>query len=231
MGKIRNYINYLNWKVKEINNQLRKKLLFTIQNKLISSENITIISEDCIGGAIYQFIGKQYQSPTVGLWISCPDYIKFIKELDNLSNFSFEFENNNNFNYPVGLINGIRIGFQHYNSHKEVIEKWEKRFNRINFNKIFYKIDFRYPWYTQKDIDNWNSMKLSRSIALVNDETIKKFGIIHNCFIINSSQEFNNTKKELFSKFVYWKWFNNNIIELPDFFTRILLKTINLLYK
>lgn len=231
-GKFRNYnefirlkLNSLKWSLKNSKVKLVHKV---IQKK--APQNVTIIAQDCIGGALYQFMGKEYLSPTVGLWISTPEYMKFIEIADRLSEFDLVFEKSTEFDYPIGYINGIKIGFQHFKNEQEAREKWVRRCAKIKVDDIYYIADFRYPWYKKEDIELWNNFKLPQSLAIVDRFVEKEFGIIHNSLILTSKQDYNNTRKEIVRKFVIWTWLNNRKLKRPNIMESIQLNFLSFLY-
>lgn len=127
-----------------------------IRRKKINSTDFTIISNNCWGGFIYQSYNLKYNTPTVGLFFMADDYIKFISDIKkwiyqsiNFINFTESkyydhFKDWNKFGkYPIGILEGsdIEIHFLHYNSEKEVLDNWDRRLKRINWNKVLYKFN------------------------------------------------------------------------------------------
>ena len=47
----------------------------------LRNRNVTIISENCWGGILCQYLGIGYNSPFVGLLVPAPDYIKILRSL------------------------------------------------------------------------------------------------------------------------------------------------------
>lgn len=47
----------------------------------IKNKEITIISNNCWGGFMYQSCGLQYNTPLIGLYFYAPEYIKLLKDL------------------------------------------------------------------------------------------------------------------------------------------------------
>lgn len=116
--------------------------------------DFTIISNNCWAGHIYQDLGLEYRSPTVGLYIMPEDYLKFInnlkfyvqQELSFVEKSRYSSENKKrkerNRNYPIGVLNEeIEVHFLHYKDESEAREKWNRRVARINYSNIFYKMD------------------------------------------------------------------------------------------
>lgn len=121
---------------------------------LIINKDFTIISNNCWGGFIYQSYKLPYNTPTVGLFFMAADYIKFITNLELYTNSQLTFinpyesthveklkEDKNFGTYPIGKLNDIEIMFLHYKTNEEAYEKWTKRCNRINWDKLIIKFN------------------------------------------------------------------------------------------
>lgn len=52
----------------------------------IKNKNVTIISNNCWGGFMYQSCKLEYQSPFVGLFILAPCYIELLERFDEVIN-------------------------------------------------------------------------------------------------------------------------------------------------
>lgn len=121
-----------------------------IRRQLINSD-FTIISNNCWGGGVYETLGLEYNTPTVGLFFYAPCYIKFIENLkENLSG-DLKFIDQSKYDmaneirmknlYPIGVINDeIEIHFLHYKTNEEALEKWTRRSDRVNFSNLFFSL-------------------------------------------------------------------------------------------
>lgn len=118
-----------------------KKIIIHVQQYLrrrnLISKDFTIISNNCSGGFVYNFMGLPYSSPTVGLWFSSDDFVKLISNFDVYVNHKLEFIDGVK-EYPVAKLNDITIYFMHYTSQNEVKQKWNRRIKRINPNKTVF---------------------------------------------------------------------------------------------
>lgn len=119
--------------------------------KKLTNDNFTIISNNCWGGGIYEALDLEYKTPTVGLFLYAPCYIKLIRNLKNnlLSELKFidhsKYEIANEARktnpYPIGLVNDeIEIHFLHYKTHNDALEKWKRRCERVNFNNLYFSL-------------------------------------------------------------------------------------------
>ncbi|MEE6646636.1 DUF1919 domain-containing protein [Limosilactobacillus pontis] len=133
---------------------IKRKRLSKFRKRKINKNKFTIISNNCWGGEVYESYDLIKQSPTIGLFFMASDYIKFIynikdylkKELVFISPSDSMYYNqlkNDRFfgNYPVAKLGDIEIFFMHYTSKEQVIEKWQRRIKRINWDHILYKFN------------------------------------------------------------------------------------------
>lgn len=126
-----------------------------IRRKKISNPDFTIISNNCWAGFVYQSYGLPYETPTIGLFFMADDYIKFISDLKKWTSASLSFidpesssskmffQNDPRFgSYPIGTLEGeIEIHFLHYHSPEEAAEKWRRRCERINWDRLLVKFN------------------------------------------------------------------------------------------
>jgi len=195
-----------------------------IQSKKLKNKNITIISNNCIGGFVYQDFGLKYNSPTIGLQFSQSDFVKFLKSFDKyLSKDIIEIKINDqvqkefnilgggNIDFPIGKLDDITIFFQHYKTFNEAIIKWEERKKRINFNQLF----FVFIGYDNTPIEifqEFNSLPYKNKILLTNSNRE-----IPNAIALNFKNKLfynRNDKlypKKFYEKFNFYKWITKNI--------------------
>lgn len=194
--------------------KLQRKCLANYRNKKIINKEFTIISNNCWGGMIYESYNLPKQTPTVGLYIMPSDYIKFISNLNEYLKYKIEFISINESKwkndvikndskvgqYPIGRLKDIEIFFLHYRSEEEVLQKWERRCKRINWNKIIYKFNDQ-NGCTQYNYDCFNSLKLKNKLFFTCkkwDNTSKDSIYIKKCKnsngILASYEPFGNSK-------------------------------------
>lgn len=128
--------------------KLRKQYIPDIR-KLITPDT-SIISSNCFAGRIMQDLGMQYNTPTLGLYFFADDFIEFLSNLKYyLTEAKLEFLDESRYPlgnerrakwthwYPIGLLGGkVEIQFLHYHTAKEAAEKWYRRAQRVNFDKL-----------------------------------------------------------------------------------------------
>lgn len=114
----------------------RKKINKSIKNILINVE-FTIICNNCLGGTFYHDAGRQFTSPTINLALDGEDFIMFLENLTYYLNKDFQFIHTNEVDYPVAKLDDIEVRFVHYRTEKECIDSWNRRKQRILWDKLF----------------------------------------------------------------------------------------------
>ncbi|WP_303876440.1 DUF1919 domain-containing protein [Bacteroides acidifaciens] len=103
--------------------------------KKCRAKNITIISQNCIGGTFYHDMNMEFLSPTINLFIRQPDFVKLVLNLEKY--MAAELVMSWGEEYPIGILGGdIRIDFMHYRSCSEAKEAWNRRKARINYDRV-----------------------------------------------------------------------------------------------
>ncbi len=113
----------------------RRRVLSRIANKTIDVSDISIISMNCIGGIIYHDCNARFLSPTIDLFFTAADFIKFINNLEYYLSITPIVILGTK--YPIGLLGDIKLYFMHYDSPETAFKKWEERKKRINKDRIF----------------------------------------------------------------------------------------------
>lgn len=132
-----------------IKKHLEKKRIKIIRNRSYVNNDVTILSNCCIGGAMYHDLGLQFLSPTINLYFDHHcfiDYVRHLKEYSLKGKLVDSKEKEAKNGAPIAFLiceglPKIKIHFLHYNSFEEAKEKWETRSERINYNKIFLVIE------------------------------------------------------------------------------------------
>lgn len=103
----------------------------------LSNPNPTVFASNCNGGVMTHDLGLQFRSPTVNLFIRPKEYVRF---LDNLQHYLYEaqFVPGGGTDWPVGILDDIRVDFVHYQSFDEAVAKWNSRLERIDLDNAFY---------------------------------------------------------------------------------------------
>jgi uncharacterized protein (DUF1919 family) len=102
--------------------------------KKLHNHNFTIISQNCIGGVFYHDMQQKFASPTINLYIQQPDFIRFVMNLKYY--MSCELEMRWGEEYPIGVLDDIRVDFMHYDTCQDAKLAWDRRKKRINYKNI-----------------------------------------------------------------------------------------------
>lgn len=135
--KIYDCKKYVNTFIKRIQGRMqrikRERVICDVR-KQINNQNFSIISQNCIGGVFYHDLNMRFLSPTVNLYFTAADFVKFAVNLEKYINMELHMCWRET--YPIGHLGDIEIRFMHYNTCTEAYNSWEKRKKRINFDKI-----------------------------------------------------------------------------------------------
>ena len=115
---------------------------YRIRKKIVN-QKVTIISQNCIGGVIYNLIGQEFASPTINLFISGDNFIKLVENLDYYMSIpakplcdKYVDPKDSSISYPKILVGDIEVYCQHYIDCNDAIAAWERRRKRINLNNV-----------------------------------------------------------------------------------------------
>lgn len=102
----------------------------------LQNEDFTILCSNCIGGIIYNRLGMKFLSPTVNMWMSQRDFIKFSTNLRHYILQPLIFVDSAE-ETPVAKCDDILLHFNHHNNQDEAQKDWEKRKARINYDNVY----------------------------------------------------------------------------------------------
>lgn len=102
--------------------------------KKVHAEDVTILSQNCIGGVFYHDMGMQFLSPTINLFMMEPDFVNFVLDLEHYLHCELRIQWGES--YPIGELDDIRIHFMHYETCQEAKQAWERRVKRIRHDRI-----------------------------------------------------------------------------------------------
>lgn len=93
----------------------------------------TLICSNCAGGFIYHWLGLQFRSPFINLFLTPEDFVTALEKLDEFIDTPIRELKDSGKKYPVGVgAFGIKVHFMHYKTFDEAIEKWNERKKRID---------------------------------------------------------------------------------------------------
>ena len=201
--------------------RLARKIYLIHKRSKLKNKNISIISNNCLGGCIAHDLKIKFESPTINLYFSYEDFLKFCSNLKYyLSLEPVEYFNHDK-KCPVGIIDDVIIYFLHYENFNEAKLKWLERSKRVNYENIY--IIFSNANKTCKRDDDlykkFDSLPFKNKAFLVN----KNYGDVSNLknvFIIDISKVENIDNapslaykskfsfKKVYDDFDYVKFFN-----------------------
>ena len=118
-------------------------------------DEISIISQNCIGGIIYHDLKRQNLSPTINLYMEANDFIRFVKNLPKYLSIEPIVEWGEAF--PVGVLDDIHIYFRHYKTCSEALEAWNRRRKRVQLDKIVVICSDRYN-FSDESYEMWKTI-------------------------------------------------------------------------
>lgn len=173
-----------------------KKILAIYRRKRLTNRNVSILSNNCWGGLLYDYYGIQYQSPTIGQWMSAKDYLKFLGDIDYYfcqdmirisytdshvkdlllkrkkeGRYSFELDD-----LVIGRLGSgeseIDVIFLHYHSFEEAKDKWNKRKTRVNKRNLLVKYNDQ-NGFTRECFERFAELPYKNKLFFTSDTTIK----------------------------------------------------------
>ncbi len=134
-----------------------------LNKKRLKNNSFCIISNDCWGGELYAYFDVQYNTPFIGLYLMAPCYIKLLQNFEKYMQLDLNFiekskyEEVNSYkvnkHFPTAKLGDVEIQFLHYKSNEEAQDKWTRRKERMNLDRLFFKFD------GQKDLADLTLMK------------------------------------------------------------------------
>lgn len=124
----------VNSKIKYKFIDLRNKMTVKKIRKKLNNSDFTIISQNCIGGVIYNDLNLKFLSPTINLYFTADDFVKLVLNLNYYLNLDITMKWLEN--YPIGVLDDVIVHFMHYQTCSEAKDAWNRRKERVNYNKI-----------------------------------------------------------------------------------------------
>ena len=132
--------------------------------KRLRNDQFTILSPNCIAGTMYRKLGKEFLTPTINLWMTQGDFIKFAVNLREYIAMRLVFQQTDKA-YPVAMLGDIQINFLHYKTEAEAEAAWERRKKRINYDNLYILMYYR-EGYTLDQIREIEKAKCKNLIVL-----------------------------------------------------------------
>ena len=98
----------------------------------LKNKDISIISSNCAGGILYHWLGLEFKSPFINLFLSNEDFLEVCESFEEFLMSEIVEDVYSSKPYPVGIINNkVRINFMHYDSFETAVRKWNERKLRL----------------------------------------------------------------------------------------------------
>lgn len=160
-------------------NKINKRNIQRLKNR-----DFSLVASNCNGSLILHDLGLRFNSPFVNLWIKPKDYIKMLSNFEWYMDQELKFVKEDGIDYPIGIINEVRIYFQHYNSEDEAKAIWQKRKERINYNNLFVMFTER-DGCTYEDLKAFDELPFNNKIVF----TKKEYPHIKSSFYIKGFED------------------------------------------
>lgn len=113
------------------------RLFRNTYNRLrLKNKDFSLFSSNCNGGCICHDLGLPFRSPFVNLYLSAPDFVRFLAAPREYLGQPLEFIAPEQ-PYPVARLKDITIHFMHYKTPREASAAWQRRTERINWDDLF----------------------------------------------------------------------------------------------
>lgn len=153
----------------ELYNTWRRRILSRIVKKKLDLSDVSLISMNCVGGILYHDCESRFLTPTIDLYFSASDFIKFVNNLDMYLNETPKVVMGSKF--PIGVLGDIKLYFMHYDTPEEALAKWEERKQRIIKDRIFVIMVER-NGFNDKDFENFKKIKYPKFLLTNKKEHI-----------------------------------------------------------
>lgn len=120
--------------------------LFTnrIERSRLKNRNFSVLSQNCVGCVMLHDLGQPFNSPTVNLYMSSPDYIVFLEKPTDFIGQKLTFVESDK-RYPKGLLfyedggekKSISLYFPHDNDTEKIQNDWLRRSKRVNYDNLY----------------------------------------------------------------------------------------------
>jgi uncharacterized protein (DUF1919 family) len=135
---------------------------------ILKNKKVTIISQNCYGGIFSHDYQIEYMTPTINLYFSVPDFVKFCKNIEEYIKLPLKEVIQDEYSYPVGILGDLTIHFVHYISFEEANKKWQERCGRIDLNNLYFMMSDR-DGCTNKDLLEFDKLKCRNKVVFVRE--------------------------------------------------------------
>ena len=145
--------------------------------RLLRQSRLSILSRNCWGGFVCHRFGLPFLSPTVNMFLSGNDFIKLLRRpkyyfdrelklVDKGFNPELQIE------YPIFLLDDIKLNMNHYNDFDVARQKWRERVARINWSNVLAVMNTDKP----EVLAEFDRLPFDKKVCFVPFETEVKSG-------------------------------------------------------
>jgi uncharacterized protein (DUF1919 family) len=136
----------------------------------VKNSHFTIVSDNDWGKKVYDDLGMEYNSPFIGMFIFAPDYIELLSNFEHYMKSPLKFTLHSKYDgisgvYPIGLLDQkVEIHFYSYKYKQTVLNDWNERIKRINWDQLFFKFSDQYQC-RKECIETFNQLPLKNKVC------------------------------------------------------------------
>jgi len=134
-----------------------------------------LVSNNCWGYELYRALGREYNTPFVGLFVPPDSYLRLLENFDDCLHAKLEFSPARTdaaaARYPIGRLGAdVEIHFLHYASADEARAKWKRRTARLRTARaagapLFLKLCDR-DGCTSEHLARFHALSLGRKVSI-----------------------------------------------------------------
>lgn len=115
----------------------------------LKESRISIISNNCWGGTVYNTLGLECISPFKNLFLEDDSYLRMLRALPYYLNCpprfgGFAVDVHSGKKYPVLKLDDVLLHCNHADNYEDAVETWNRRLKKINMGHLFVEM------YTEK---------------------------------------------------------------------------------
>ena len=197
-------------------NLLFRKIYNFYNQMRLKNRKISLIASNCNGGVILYDLNLPFNTPFINLWLKPKDFLRFCGNMEHYLEQKLCFIKEDGINYPVALLDDIKIYFQHYRDERNAEEHWNLRVKRVDLQHLFILFTDR-DGCTYEDLQRFDNLKFQHKVVFVHKSypEIKSAVYIpgferEKC--VGMCMDFKNrfTYKRYLDAFDYVAWFNED---------------------
>lgn len=111
--------------------------LLRSMRRRLRNTSASLLCPNCMGGMLFHDLGIPFRSPTVNLMMRQPDFVKFVRDLDDYLAREPVFFTDPDASCPCASLGDITIWFTHYEDAEQAARKWKERSERLDRSNLF----------------------------------------------------------------------------------------------